>query len=121
MPQSRKSNREETQKYSAVMLVIKDSIRQCRLDADLTIKEAASLLGISVPQLQNIEAVRNYGNQVEVETLVKVLMVYKTDLSKLVGILPDSTLSPAFIRPNRSNGRPRPQGSIDWLSVPMRK
>lgn len=58
-------------KFSQADLVVKKTVRAYRLHHDLTIPQLAERLDLSVKQLEDMEAVRNYGVRIPWEAMLK--------------------------------------------------
>lgn len=70
--------------------------------------QGAKFLGISRNRLEDLETIRNYGCNIDLEILVQIAMLYNTSIGNLVGKLPDNLCSDVFVRPFRLRGKKDP-------------
>lgn len=92
---------ESISKFSPLTIRVKRNIRQLRLQYGYSMNEAASLLGVSRKQLEDIETVRNYGCHLDLELLAKIKVIYSVSLDDIVGELPSDYYSDYYIRPRK--------------------
>jgi DNA-binding XRE family transcriptional regulator len=92
---------EAVSKFSPITIRVKRNIRQLRLQYGYSMNEAASLLGVSRKQLEDIETVRNYGCHLDLELLAKVKVIYGVSLDEVFGELPSDYYSDFYIRPRK--------------------
>jgi transcriptional regulator with XRE-family HTH domain len=72
------------QKFSYETTLAKRNIKLLRLLAGKTLGEGASLLGISRKQMEDIEATRNYGCYLNLDTLINVSKKYDVPVESLL-------------------------------------
>ena len=85
---TKKQEQKQFTKFSPITVETKKNIRDLRLNAGHSMNKGAALLLVSRKQLEDIEAIRNYGCHIDLEVLARVASVYKEDISKIVGKLP---------------------------------
>ena len=88
-------------KFSPITIDVKRKIRQLRLQKGFPMNEAASLLGVSRKQLEDIETVRNYGCHLDLELLAKIKVIYGVSLAEIFGDLPADYYADYYIRPRK--------------------
>ncbi|MEZ5490085.1 MAG: helix-turn-helix transcriptional regulator [Gammaproteobacteria bacterium] len=88
-------------KFSPITIDVKRKIRQLRLQKGFPMNEAASLLGVSRKQLEDIETVRNYGCHLDLELLAKIKVIYGVSLDEIFGDLPADYYSDYYVRPRK--------------------
>ncbi len=88
-------------KFSPITVDVKRRIRQLRLQKGFPMNEAASLLGVSRKQLEDIETVRNYGCHLDLELLAKIKVIYGVSLDEIFGELPEDYYSDYYTRPRK--------------------
>ncbi|MCB1671235.1 MAG: helix-turn-helix transcriptional regulator [Gammaproteobacteria bacterium] len=88
-------------KFSPITIDVKRRIRQLRLQKGFPMNEAASLLGVSRKQLEDIETVRNYGCHLDLELLAKIKVIYDVSLDDIFGELPADYFSDYYVRPRK--------------------
>ena len=93
--------KESVSKFSPITIDVKRRIRQLRLQKGFPMNEAASLLGVSRKQLEDIETVRNYGCHLDLELLAKIKVIYGVSLDDVFGSLPADYSSDYYIRPRK--------------------
>ena len=91
-------------KFSPVTIEVKERLREIRLEADLDMNQASAMLGISRKQLEDIEAIRNYGCHLDLEILCKMSVVYDVPVGELIEPLPVDALGDHYRRPRLRKG-----------------
>jgi DNA-binding XRE family transcriptional regulator len=97
----RKVMKQTVSKFSPITIDVKRKIRQLRLQKGFPMNEAASLLGVSRKQLEDIETVRNYGCHLDLELLAKIKVIYGVSLDEIFGDLPADYYSDYYVRPRK--------------------
>lgn len=72
------------QKFSANELYAKEEIKNLRLVCGYSMRVGADLMGITVKNLEDIEATRNYGCHLSWDTILMVSRAYHVALTRFI-------------------------------------
>ena len=98
-------------KFSPMTVELKKNLKQARLNAGLAMMPAATKLGISRKQLEDIETIRNYGCHIDVELVAKCSFHYGVPLAELWPTIPQgSNKQSSSYYLNNFTRRPRERG-----------
>lgn len=86
-------------KFSPITLQVKKALKEVRLKHDLSMNEAAKMLSISRKKLEDIEATRDYGCYIDLETIIAVCVVYGIEFDDLIRNWPISADSALLRKP----------------------
>lgn len=72
------------EKFSAGTLYAKQALKRVRRSRGLKMKQGADLLGVSLKKLEDLEAVADYGSQLNWENILSAAKAYEVDITTFV-------------------------------------
>ena len=91
-------------KFSPITLQVKKALKERRLELDYSMNDARRLIGISRKMLEDIEATREYGCHLQLETIIAMCVAYGIGLEDVVTDWPANPDSPLLRKPRKRGG-----------------